>query len=46
MLNTLWYWKKPVPNAETEYFSDDEPIIFTDDATIGRNVTKKVGHRI
>lgn len=47
MLNTLWYYKKlAAPNANREYFSDDEPIIFTDDATIGRNVTKKVGGRV
>lgn len=46
-LNTLWYIKKlSAPNADYEYFSDDEPIIFTDDATIGRTVTKKVGHRM
>ena len=36
MLNTLWYYKKPVPNTEG-YFSDDEPIIFTDAARIGHN---------
>lgn len=46
-LNTLWYYKKPIaPNANAEYFSDDETIIFTDDATIGLNVAKKIGHRI
>ena len=45
-LNTLWYYKKTLPNANPEYFSDDEPIIFTDDATIGRTVTKKVGKKI
>ena len=37
MLNTLWYYKKPVPNTEQGYFSDDEPIIFTDAARIGHN---------
>lgn len=47
MLNTLWYCKKlSAPNADVEYFSDDEPIIFTDDATIGLYVATKVGHRI
>ena len=35
-----------MPNANPEYFSDDESIIFTDDTTIGRNVTKKVGNRV
>ena len=45
-LNTLWYYKKlAAPNANPEYFSDDEPIIFTDDATIGHLVAKKVGGR-
>ena len=43
MLNTLWYYKKP---AEGGYFSDDEPIIFTDDATIGYNTQEKIGGRI
>ena len=47
MLNTLWYYKKlAAPNANREYFSDDEPIIFTDDATIGCNVKKNIGGRI
>lgn len=46
-LNTLWYMKKPTaPNIEGGYFSDDEPIIFTDDATIGRTVVKKIGKRV
>ena len=45
--NTLWYCKKlAAPNADVEYFSDNEPIIFTDDATIGHLVSTKVGGRI
>ena len=45
-MSSIWYIKKTVPNAGQEYFSDDEPIIFTDDATIGRNKQVKVGNKI
>lgn len=45
--NVIWYMKKRTsPDEDVKYFSDHEPLIFTDDTDIGHLVAKKVGNRV